>query len=223
MNHFSKVYCVHRILTLADPGGGHQGRPQGPNSFILMQYFGKKIVKQECIPVGCVPAERWPYSGGDPPKKDPPRKFGGPPKKRHPPPKFGGTPPAKFGGTPPENLEDPPENLEDPPWKFGGIPPKKTPPKFGGPPHSPPPPPPQKFGEPPHPVDRITDACKNITLAKTSFRPVIINGSAPTLGVGAPEVNPDSALINIFSPLQKGLEILQSKINYLSNLSLGSM
>ena len=26
---------------------------------------------------------------------------------------------------------------------------------------------------PPPPVDRITDACKNITLAKTSFRPVI--------------------------------------------------
>ena len=26
----------------------------------------------------------------------------------------------------------------------------------------------------PPPVDRITDACKNITLAKTSFRPVII-------------------------------------------------
>ena len=25
---------------------------------------------------------------------------------------------------------------------------------------------------PPHPVDRITDTCKNITLAKTSFRPV---------------------------------------------------
>ena len=43
------------------------------------------------------------------------------------------------------------------------------------------PPAPRKFGGTPSPenletppVDRITDACKNITLAKTSFRPVII-------------------------------------------------
>ena len=101
--------------------------------------------KQECIPVGCVPAERWPYSENwrPPPKiwsRHPPRKFGAgtPPKiwSRHPPRKFG-------AGTPP------PENLEQaPPLKIWSTPP---------------------------PVNRITHTCKNITLAKTSFRPVIIS------------------------------------------------
>ena len=31
----------------------------------------------------------------------------------------------------------------------------------------------------PPPVNRMTDRCKNITLAKTSFRPVIINAKEP--------------------------------------------
>ena len=79
----------------------------------------------------------------------PPRKFGGPP------PENWRTPP-KIWRNPPKNLEDPPENLEEPPRKFGGTPPYR-------PPWTIPPPP---------PVDRITDACKNITLAKTSFQPV---------------------------------------------------
>ena len=69
------------------------------------------------------------------------------------------TPPRKFGGTP-----HPPENLEEPPPK---IPPPKiwsaSPRKFGA--DTPPAPP---------PVDRMTHASENITLAKTSFRPVNI-------------------------------------------------
>ena len=106
------------------------------------------FAKQECIPVGCVPAERWPYSGaepppwkfgGTPPKKGTPKKFGGtpqknlevPPKKRPPPKK---APPRKFGGTPPK--KGTPENLEVPPQKR--HPQKKDPPqkKFGGTPPS---------------------------------------------------------------------------------------
>ena len=37
-------------------------------------------------------------------------------------------------------------------------------------------PPPENLEQAPPPVDRITDACENITLAKTSFRPVKITG-----------------------------------------------
>ena len=108
----------------------------------------KTFKKQECIPVGCVPAERWPYSSGEPP----PENFEGTPPKTRPPPK----------------KRPPPENLEDPP-------PKKTPPrkiraKSGAPP-------PRKLEqnlEHPHPLwtEFMTHACENITLAKTSFRPV---------------------------------------------------
>ena len=90
---------------------------------------------------------RWrtpPENLEDPPKKYPPRKFGGTPKK-YPPPESLEEPPQK--NTPPENLEEPPQ--------------KNTPPKFGGTPPKIPP-----------PVNRMTDRCKNITLAKTSFRPV---------------------------------------------------
>ena len=67
--------------------------------------------------------------------------------------------PRKFGGdTPPQNLE------QTPPPKFGADTP---PPKFGADT------PPRKFGaDTPPPVNRMTDRCKNITLAKTSFRPV---------------------------------------------------
>ena len=50
----------------------------------------------------------------------------------------------------------PPENLEQtPPRKFGADPPRK-------------------FGADTPPVNRITHACENITLAQTSFRPVKI-------------------------------------------------
>ena len=42
--------------------------------------------------------------------------------------------------------------------------------------------PPRKFGgTPPPPVNRMTDRCKNITLAKTSFRPVITQHTSFTL------------------------------------------
>ena len=62
--------------------------------------------KQECIPVGCVPAERWPYSENW----------------RTPPPENFEDPPRKFGGTPPpENLEEHPPS----PKKFETpLPPK---------------------------------------------------------------------------------------------------
>ena len=66
----------------------------------------KQRIEQECIPVGCVPADRRPYAGVC---------FPG-----------GGGPPSSRGGL-----------LARPP-----------------------------------PVNRMTDRCKNITLAKTSFRPV---------------------------------------------------
>ena len=69
-----------------------------------------------------------------------------------PPPKFGAdtTPPSqKFGA--------------DTPRKFGAD----TPPKIWSRP-------PQKFGADTPPVDRMTHASENITLAKTSFRPVNI-------------------------------------------------
>ena len=112
------------------------------------------------------------------------RKLETPPKiwSRHPPRKFG-------AGTPPENLEQaPPENLEQaplsPPQKFGaGTPPKiwsRHPPrKFGA--GTPPPKiwsrhPPRKFGAGTPPCGQ-THACENITLAKTSFRPVKITAS----------------------------------------------
>ena len=40
------------------------------------------LQQQECIPVGCVPAERWPYSDPPPKKLEPP-----PEKLETPPPK----------------------------------------------------------------------------------------------------------------------------------------
>ena len=77
-----------------------------------------------------------------------------PPKNwRHPHPK-------NWRHLPPRKIGRPPSKLETSPWKIGDHP------------HSGPDPPPPKNWRPPPPVDRITDACKNITLAKTSFRPV---------------------------------------------------
>ena len=67
----------------------------------------------------------------------------------------GRTPPRKLGGTPPPKKRHPPK-------KFGGTPQKRHPKKT----------PPQKRHPP---VNRITHTCKNITLAKTSFRPVTTN------------------------------------------------
>ena len=107
------------------------------------------------------------------------RKFGGPPPKTDtppenleepPPPKIWRNPPKRH---PPQNLEEAPPKKTPPP-KFGGTPQKKTP--------CPPAPPPKIWRTPPPdrhppPVNRITDTCKNITLAKTSFRPVMMNGA----------------------------------------------
>ena len=101
-------------------------------------------MKQECIQVGCVPAERWKYSGvccsgGSGP---------------------GGTS-LVWGGV----------------WSQGGVWSRGVPPWSGGGVWS------QGSaclvprggwsGTPP--VNRMTHTCKNITLAKTSFRPVIKN------------------------------------------------
>ena len=82
------------------------------------------ILKQECIPVGCIPAERWPYSEN----WSPPRKFGAdtPPENldQTPPRKFEADtpPPRKFGADPPspENLEQTPPKIwsRHPPRKF---------------------------------------------------------------------------------------------------------
>ena len=104
------------------------------------------------------------WSRHSPPQKcgadTPPRKFGAdttPAKiwSRHPPRKFGaGTPPKIWSRpTPPGNLEQapPPDNLEQAP---------------------PPPPTPENLEQAPPPCGQ-THACENITLAKTSFRPVI--------------------------------------------------
>ena len=74
-----------------------------------------------------------------------------------PPEKLEEHPPPKKFGDPPENLEEhPPENLETP---------QDQPP----PPQDQTPPGPDT---PPLWTEWMTDACENITLAKTSFRPV---------------------------------------------------
>ena len=100
-----------------------------------------------------------------------------------PPRKFGaGTPPKIWSRHPPKNLEQapppkiwsrhPPENLEQalPPRKFGsGTPPRKI--GSGTPPENLEQAPPRKFGAGTSPRGQ-THVCENITLAKTSFRPV---------------------------------------------------
>ena len=84
-----------------------------------------------------VPAERWPYSGGEPPS---PKNLEDPPKKDTPPENLEEPLPKKH---PPENLEEPPQKRHPPPRKFGGTPQKRHPRKFGGTPKKHPP---QKFG-----------------------------------------------------------------------------
>ena len=75
-----------------------------------------------------------------------------------PPPKIWRNPPPKK--TPPKNLEEPPQ--------------KETPPKIWKPPLKIWRNPPRKFGGTLPPPCGQTHACENITLAKTSFRPVKI-------------------------------------------------
>ena len=83
--------------------------------------------------------------------------------------------------TPPKKLEtprkigDPPKNWRTPPEKL------ETPRRNWRPPGTRPEPPPKKLENPPSDQTRPpcgqTDACENITLAKTSFRPVM-NGAS---------------------------------------------
>ena len=91
-----------------------------------------------------------------------PKNLENPPEKLETPQKFGDPPGTRPDPPHPENLEEPPlpKNWR-PPWKFGDPPGPDPPRKFGG---TPP-------GTRPPPVDRMTHACENITLAKTSFRP----------------------------------------------------
>ena len=71
-----------------------------------------------------------------------------------------------FRWRPPRKNWRPPENLEDPPKNW------TTPQKFGGTPLKIWRNPPENLEEPPLWTEWMTDACENITLAKTSFRPV---------------------------------------------------
>ena len=90
-------------------------------------------------------------------KLEPPPKIWSrhPPEKIPPPKIWSRHPPRKIGAGTPKNWSRHPPKLEQaPPRKIGaGTPP-------------------EKLEQAPPPVNRITDTCKNITLAKTSFRPV---------------------------------------------------
>ena len=52
------IILLDIILTIItkhiDGSNGVLRTPPGPVSFIFMQFWGKSLVKQECIPVGCV-------------------------------------------------------------------------------------------------------------------------------------------------------------------------
>ena len=106
--------------------------------------------KQECIPVGCVPAAHWPSGGGvciqegflgkrnwkktekkiwrTPPnfRHPPPRKFQTPPKISDTPPTRKFQTPENFRHPPPPKISDTPqENLETPPETRPGTPPPR--------------------------------------------------------------------------------------------------
>ena len=128
-------------------------------------------IKQECIPVGCVPAERWPYSGGEPPpeKLETPRNFGEPPPQDQTPPPWT------------EWMTEACENITSggskggcqgcaPPWgpkffHFHAVFDQKN--RFAHP-----------LGELASPLGKILDP-PLITLAKTSFRLVIKQDCIP--------------------------------------------
>ena len=82
---------------------------------------------------------------------------------RTPPPK------KKIWKNPPSRQEPPPPPGRPPLQADPPSPPGRPPLQADTPPPGRPPPP---------PVNRITDTCKNITLAKTSFRPVNITRTA---------------------------------------------
>ena len=111
----------------------------------------KALSIQECIPVGCVPAAHWPYAG----------RGGGGIQSRGGLPGLGGLGLWSRGGLPS------PGGVSGPGgvclvwgglWSRGGF-------SLADPPAR---------ENPPPPVNRMTDRCKNITLATTSLRPVII-------------------------------------------------
>ena len=117
----------------------------------LFLHFRNCTIQQECIPVGCVPAARRPYSGVCFPGGGLP----GP----------GGFCLVRGGGSAWSGGKG------GSPWSGGGSPLVRGGlPGLGGSPC------PGGFSLPGEPslVDRITDTCKNITLATTSLRPVMI-------------------------------------------------
>ena len=133
--------------------------------------------KQERIPVGCVPAARWPYAwvcfGGGVPKeikkKTIKKKFGGmgvpsPTRTRHPPPRSRHPPRTRPPGPDPPGTDTPLDQTPPGPDtcpRTRHMPPDQT--------HAPRP---DTCPRTRHPPCGQTDACKNITLATTSLRPV---------------------------------------------------
>ena len=123
------------------------GFPIFRETWIILRCLNERLnnlVKQECIPVGCVPAAHWPYGGG------------GSPCER------GGVLPARGGvslpgGVLPAGVVLPARGVSLP----GGVLPAR-----GGVL------PPGEGGVLSAPVNRMTNRCKNITLATTSLRPV---------------------------------------------------
>ena len=101
----------------------------------------------------------------------PPENFRHPPKISDTPQNF--RPPLRKFQTP-ENFRHPPK-ISDTPLKIQTPQKIQTPPKISDPPENCRQPLPENL-ETPH-VNRMTDRCKNITLAKTSFRPVKIHHS----------------------------------------------
>ena len=141
------------------------------SSFSIIRYFpaksrfGRILSKinsaQECFPVGCVPAAHWPYAGvcsrggawsGGVPGPEGPGPGGGVCSQ-------GGVLPGRGGLLPGGGVLP---GRGDSPWQRGfslpgGVPPCPETPR----------------------VNRITDTCKNITLATTSLRPVKMWESNP--------------------------------------------
>ena len=96
MRNWKIESLVQLLIEVADLGARGRRTPLSVQFFKFSCSFGKHYTKQECIPVGCVSAERWPYSENwrPPPWPDPPPKIWSrpsPPKiwSRHPPPPRG--------------------------------------------------------------------------------------------------------------------------------------
>ena len=129
----------------------------GNNGHVLKMLRVNRPLQQECIRVGCVPPAHWPYLVVS---------YACPPRKNHacPPGKNHACPPGKNHACPPGKKPHMP-----PPGKTTHAPQEKpcTPPQQK--PHTPPEQPrmtPPKSNHTRPPVNRITDACENITFAK---------------------------------------------------------